>query len=275
MTYFAFLATFIGIPLLILGAIAWWDGQRGRQLPVQLRSWPARFVILAHIVVAVLYTTPWDNYLVATGVWWYDPALVTGLVIGWVPIEEYTFFVVQTLMMGLLIITLAKRLPPPNSPIPQSPNHPIRPIATAIVIALWLASVIMLASEWQPGTYLGLILSWALFPVIIQFALGADILWHYRTLVFWSLVPATLYLGWADSLAITAGTWTINPAQSTGLMIGALPFEEGLFFLMTNTLIVFGVVLVLAQESQQRAPVGLITLLRRLAGREARAASPL
>ena len=23
-----------------------------------------------------VYTTPWDNYLVATNVWWYDPALV-------------------------------------------------------------------------------------------------------------------------------------------------------------------------------------------------------
>ena len=52
-------------------------------------------------MVAVLYTTPWDNYLVATGVWWYDPHLVAGLVLGWVPIEEYTFFILQTLAMGL------------------------------------------------------------------------------------------------------------------------------------------------------------------------------
>jgi lycopene beta-cyclase len=267
MTYFGFLATFIGIPLLVLAAIAWWDDRRGRRLPDRLRSWPAWLVIGAHVIVAVLYTTPWDNYLVATGVWWYDPALVTGLVIGWVPIEEYTFFVVQTLMMGLLILCLAKRLPMPDSPISQPSNLPMRRAATGFVAVLWLASVIILISGWQPGTYLGLILSWALFPVMIQFALGADILWRYRTLVFWALVPATLYLGWADSLAITAGTWTINPAQSTGLMIGALPFEEGLFFLMTNILIVFGVVLVLAQESQQRAPAGLITFLRRLAGR--------
>jgi lycopene cyclase domain-containing protein len=267
MTYFGFLATFVGIPLLILAVLAWWDDRRGRRLPARLRSWPAGLVIGAHVIVAVLYTTPWDNYLVATGVWWYDPALVTGLVIGWVPIEEYTFFVVQTLMMGLLVVCLAKRLPPPNRPIAQSPNPLFRLVATGLVATLWLASVIVLISGWQPGTYLGLILAWALFPVILQFALGADILWRYRTLVFWALVPATLYLGWADSLAITAGTWTINPAQSTGLMIGALPLEEGLFFLLTNTLIVFGVVLVLAQESQQRAPVALLTFLRRWARR--------
>ena len=53
------------------------------------------------VLIAVAYTTPWDNYLVATNVWWYDESLVTGLKLGWVPIEEYTFFVLQTLMTGL------------------------------------------------------------------------------------------------------------------------------------------------------------------------------
>ena len=30
-------------------------------------------------MIAVVYTTHWDNYLVATRVWWYDPALVSGI----------------------------------------------------------------------------------------------------------------------------------------------------------------------------------------------------
>lgn len=268
MTYFEFLAWFLGIPLLILLALTLWDARQGRALPPRLRSWPPRFVILAHIVVAVLYTTPWDNYLVATGVWWYDPTLVTGIVLGWVPLEEYTFFVLQTLMMGLLILVLAKRLPPPDQPVTQPLGHPAKRLtATAIVALLWLTAVLILVMGWRPGTYLGLILSWALFPVMIQFAIGADILWRYRALVFWSLVPASLYLGWSDSTAIDAGTWVIDPAQSTGILIGGLPLEEGLFFLMTNTLIVFGMVLVLAQETQERAPAALVELLRRLTRR--------
>jgi lycopene cyclase domain-containing protein len=263
MTYFGFLILFLGIPLTLLGAMTAWDLRCGKALPARLSSWPARFVILAHIVVAVLYTTPWDNYLVATGVWWYDPQLVTGIVLGWVPIEEYTFFVLQTLAMGLLLVVLAKRVPMPSAP----PTHPpgdrgVRIVAATVMGILWLVSTAILLSGWAPGTYLTLILSWALLPVIVQMAMGADILWRYRVLVFWALTPATLYLGFADSLAIGAGTWTIDPAQSTGILIGNLPLEEGLFFLMTNLLVVFGMVLVLAAETQERAPKVVLRALK-------------
>jgi lycopene cyclase domain-containing protein len=188
-------------------------------------------------------------------------------------LEEYTFFVLQTLVMGLLVVFLAKRLPPPGQAAgdlctPQGALM-LRIASTMAVGLIWLVSTVVLLSGEQlllaRYTYLALILSWALLPIIGQFALGADILWRYRRLVLWSLVPATLYLGLADSLAITSGTWTIDPAQSTGIMLGALPLEEGVFFLLTNTLVVFGIVLVLAQESQQRAPKALISALRRLA----------
>jgi lycopene cyclase domain-containing protein len=68
-------------------------------------------VVGALVGVALLYTTPWDNDLVATGVWWYDPKLVTGITLGWVPIEEYTFFVLQTLLTGLWALWVRARTP--------------------------------------------------------------------------------------------------------------------------------------------------------------------
>ena len=51
-------------------------------------------------LVAVLYTTIWDNYLVSNRIWWYDPNLVTGITLGWVPIEEYLFFILETFLVG-------------------------------------------------------------------------------------------------------------------------------------------------------------------------------
>ncbi len=261
-TYFGFLARFLGPPLLLLILLTLWDQRRGRTLPQTLRSWPAHFVILAHVIVAVLYTTPWDNYLVATGVWWYNPQLVTGLVLGWVPIEEYTFFVLQTLMAGLWIVFLARRLGP-MPPLAAQSATSIRWLATALAGALWLGSLMLLLSGWQPGTYLALILVWALIPITLQLALGADILWRQRRLVFWSLIPATVYLAVGDAVAIHSGTWTVDPAQSTGIFLGNLPLEEFIFFLVTNTLVVFGMILVLAQESQTRAPQALVNLLQR------------
>ena len=40
-----------------------------------------------------------------------DPNLVTGLTIGWVPIEEYTFFIVQPILAGLWFLFWARRWP--------------------------------------------------------------------------------------------------------------------------------------------------------------------
>jgi len=266
MTYFGFLALFLGPPLLILLAFTIWDQQRGRAMPASLRSWPVSFVILAHVIVAVIYTTPWDNYLVATRVWWYDPALVTGLTLGWVPIEEYTFFVLQTVMTGLWVAFLARRfyasIPPVSRP---EQGQSMRWTSTAVLVFLWIGSIWLLLSGWTAGTYLALILVWALPPIILQVSFAGDILWHYRRLVGWALIPATLYLSLGDALAIRSGTWTVNPAQSTEIFLGGLPLEEFIFFLITNTLVVFGMTLVLARESQQRAPQALLNFLQRFA----------
>ena len=250
MTYFGFLAIFLALPLGILALLTWRDIRQGRRLPDALNAFPFAFTLLAHVVLALVYTTPWDNYLVATGVWYYNPALVTGITLGWVPLEEYCFFILQTLLTGLWLLFLAKRLTPPAT---FRASSRLRLVATALVGTIWLASVGMLLADWSPGVYLGLILAWALPPIALQLFFGADILWHHRRLVGLTLVSAVLYLAAVDSLAIGSGTWTIDPAQSFNLFLGGtLPVEEFIFFLMTNTLIVFGVVLVQAQQSQAR-----------------------
>lgn len=124
MTYFGFLALFLGIPLVLLSIISGYDHHKNKKLPLSLQAGSPWVVIPALIIIAVVYTTPGDNYLVATNVWWYDPALVTGVVLGWVPIEEYIFFVVQTLFTGLWLQFLARRLPVPG--VPFYPNNKIR-----------------------------------------------------------------------------------------------------------------------------------------------------
>ncbi|MCB0133166.1 MAG: lycopene cyclase domain-containing protein, partial [Caldilineaceae bacterium] len=54
-----------------------------------------------------------------------------------------------------------------------------------------------------------------------------------------------------------SGTWTIDPAQSTGWLVGTLPIEEAIFFLVTNTLVVFGITLVMSAESHDRVPASV------------------
>lgn len=229
---------------------------------VLLKVWrteqPRRFIALSPfgmigllVVIAVVYTTPWDNYLVATRVWWYDPELVTGITFGYVPLEEYTFFVLQTVMTGLLTVLLMRLNLGNMKPLQDSPN--VRRNGLLIVGSLWLVSTIFLFSNIERLNYLTLELSWALLPVLLQLAFGADILWHHRRLVLTAVLVPTIYLSFVDFLAIGSGTWTISPTQSLEwLFLGVLPIEEIIFFLLTNILVVFGLTLALAEESQVR-----------------------
>lgn len=251
MTYFGFLLRFLVIPIVVLLVIHLIMWRRGRRLPATLHAVPAVFALLLHIVVALIYTTPWDNYLVATGVWYYNPELVTGIVIGWVPIEEYTFFVLQPILAGLWLFLMALTLDSGRDDSYARPG--LRRASVAAVGLLWVAALIFLVSGLAPATYLSITLAWALPPILLQLAVGADILWRYRKLVFWSVVPMTLYLAFADSLAIGDGTWTIAPDQSLNLYLGGvLPVEEFIFFFLTNVLLVFGMTLLLAQETHER-----------------------
>jgi putative membrane protein len=122
-----------------------------------------------------------------------------------------------------------------------------------VIGLFWLVSGVILWSGWAEATYLSLELFWALPPIGLQLAFGADILWRNRRLVFLAIVPPTLFLSAADALAINTGVWTINPEQSLNIFIGGiLPVEEMLFFLLTNTLVVFGMVLLWSEASQAR-----------------------
>jgi lycopene cyclase domain-containing protein len=249
MTYLNFLLVFLGIPLAGLAVLHWRDRARPHRGPL-LGGAAAALAVLVHVVVALVYTTPWDNYLVATGVWYYHPELVLGVTFGWVPLEEYLFFILQPMLTGGWLLWLARRLPAPDPSAPL--RQRLRWTATAAAGLVWLVAVGVLMLGWQPGTYLGLELGWALPPIMLQLAVGADLLWRRRRLVGLAIFSATLYLCAADALAIGAGTWTISPARSVNLFVAGLPFEEIIFFLTTNTLIVFGITLALTPETRTR-----------------------
>ncbi|HMM28579.1 MAG TPA: lycopene cyclase domain-containing protein [Aggregatilineaceae bacterium] len=258
MTYFGFLLRFLVIPIAVLLVLTYRDRRQGRALPPALGSLSPWAALAVLIVIAVVYTAPWDNYLVATEVWGYDPALVTGITLGWVPLEEYVFFALQPVLAGLWLVFLARRVPLG----PVTPRPRLRAVATGATGATWLASAIVLLSGWAPGTYLALQLVWALPPIGLQLAFGADILWSYRRLVVLGIGPATLYLSAMDTLAIHSGTWTINLDRSLGILLGGtLPLEEAVFFLLTNTLLSFGLVLALAREGTRRLPAPVLNRL--------------
>lgn len=271
MTYFGFLLRFVILPILVFLAITWWDNRRGRQISGFRNGRAVWMAIGIHVVIAVLYTTPWDNYLVATGVWYYNPDLVTGVLIGYVPIEEYTFFVVETILAGLWWWFLARRLHPfPTLALSGAsaetkrgeglevradfqPNKTLIYASTGVLVSVWLIFTYLFFFGDEKWTYLGITLFWALPAILPQFLFGADILWHYRKLVFWAIMVPGTYLSLMDIVALNETTWSISKSQTTGILFfGILPLEEVVFFFITNVLITFGMTLLLANVGQER-----------------------
>jgi lycopene cyclase domain-containing protein len=251
MTYFGFLLRFLMIPILIFLAISYCDNQRNRQVNGFHNGGAVWMGIAVHVLLAVAYTTPWDNYLVATGVWYYSPDLVTGVLLGYVPIEEYTFFILETILAGLWWWFLALRLPPITSRFTAS-KKPVY-LSTGLLVPLWLLFTYHFFFGGIEWTYLSIILFWALPPIILQILFGADILWHYRKLVFLAFFIPGIYLSLTDILALKDTTWSISPSQTTGILFfDILPLEEVVFFFVTNVLITFGLTLLLAKVSQER-----------------------
>jgi lycopene beta-cyclase len=245
-TYFEFLLCFLVLPIVLLGLLVWRERRWRQRHPSSPGSAHPWLVLGLLIVVAVLYTTPWDNYLVATHVWWYDPGLVTGITFGWVPLEEYVFFVLQPVLIVLWCLWVARRAPRAS----QDVGWPGRFLTLGLLAGVWIGALVMLVVDWRPGRYLGLELAWALPPIFIQVAVGMRTVPQQRWLLALTVIPITLYLSLADSLAISMGIWTISPANSLGVTVGRLPLEECLFFLLTTTLVSVGFILATAEQGR-------------------------
>ncbi len=256
MTYFGFLLRFLIFPILILLGITFWDAKNKRNIPGFRHGGAVWIAIGIHILLAVAYTTPWDNYLVATGVWHYSPKLVTGIVFGYVPMEEYLFFILETILSGLGWWFLARRIAPGPSPAwggGSIPNKTPVYVSTGVLVFVWMIFTYLFFFGQTKWTYLSITLFWALPAILPQLLFGADILWHYRRLVFWSTAVPGIYLSLMDIVALKATTWSISPTQTTGILFfGILPLEEVAFFFITNTLITFGMTLLLTNVSKER-----------------------
>jgi lycopene cyclase domain-containing protein len=67
-----------------------------------------RAVGLTAIVVLVL-TAVFDNVLVGTGIVGYDPALISGVLVGVAPIEDFAYAIAAIVLLPSLWVLLARR----------------------------------------------------------------------------------------------------------------------------------------------------------------------
>ena len=230
MTYFAFHLLFILPPIVALALLV--RPRWGRLPSRSARSLPLMALI------ALVYTTPWDNHLVKSGVWGYGSDRVLGT-IGYVPIEEYLFFLLQPFLTGLWLYLLLSRI---GGDAHDARSRAAAPRWIGAGVCLALAAFGLAALRRPEGTYLGLILAWAGPVLAILWAYAGAEIWARRRVFLAALVPTTLYLWIVDAVAIRLGIWHISEELSTGVKVLGLPIEEAIFFLVTNLLVVQGLI---------------------------------
>ncbi|RAH80483.1 terpenoid synthase [Aspergillus japonicus CBS 114.51] len=156
-------------------------------------------------ILAVTATIPWDSYLIRHGIWSYPPDATFNRTLYDIPLEEVAFFVLQTTITGLVYCICSKALVLPM----YLPGRPVRRARDLGGLGM-LVSPFIVSLPWK-----------ATAPPIV--------------------LP-TVYLWVADRSAMAAGVWSIESATQLGVHVFGLEIEEMLFFLVTNVMIVFGLV---------------------------------
>ena len=196
--------------------------------------------LLTIAVIAFVWTTPWDNYLVQRGVWGYEEGRVLGTV-GYVPIEEYLFFIIQPVLTGLWLFFLLWRRNEGRTPGRPSPSA--RLVGALVFTTLGILGALLL--RFESSTYLALILVWACPMLLLQWLYGGHHLWRLRRVWIVATLVPTIYLWIADRIALALGIWYISDTYTIGWAPFGLPVEEAIFFLVTNLLVVQGLLLML------------------------------
>ena len=233
MTYLAFHLAFTLPPLAALVLF--------RRLPAGVTAARAAGVTAGLAALAFVYTLPWDASLIARGVWGYPDGRVLATLAG-VPVEELAFFAIQTAIAGLWTLRVMERSGH-GAALPHRGGRSAQVAGGLFGLALTALGVALLArrgrstsgsSSRGPGP-----------PLAVQWGWGLDRLLGRRRVWALGIAAPALYLCIVDAAAIRDGIWHIAPATSTGWMLGGLPVEEALFFVVTSALVAQGVLLAL------------------------------
>lgn len=236
MTYLQFLVIFVVAPAFFLAGLGYYMAL-GREAGNLRWHWLG---VAALAGIAFVWTTPWDNYIVANGVWTYGVDRVTA-VIGYVPVEEYAFFILMPVLNGALFFCLLRA----SGGIRQEGANEFRNprLLTCLVGGALMLGAVWLFRSGDRFFYLSTTLVWFVPPLMVQWCFDAPCLVrNWRLILLSTLLPA-LYLGVADYFAIQQGIWTISEPTRTGWDLLGLPLEEAFFFLIVSLLLSQGMVL--------------------------------
>jgi len=239
-TYLRFHLTF-NLPLLILlaalnGPLPWTTGEGG---------------VFGLVMLAVtIFATPWDNLAVKWGFWNFARGKYS-LRLGYLPVEEYAFFLLQSANIMLAVRALFRFFPDwrTGREIGIGEGTLICLAASVIPWAFVAAQLRWLRRKAGPRVNYAIHLVWFLPIIYAQWILAPPLFLEHAGLL--ALVTAVfgVYYTLADLTAVRAGTWFFDEKQITGPKLGGiLPWEEIAFFFLASLLVAQSYLLLLPAD---------------------------
>lgn len=229
MTYLRFHWIF-NLPLLLVLYLTGWR-----------HAWsPGEMLALAGVVLAaVVFTTPWDNIAVKRGIWDFPAGKYSRRIL-YLPVEEYLFFVLQSVNVMTAIHALFW-LHPDWHVAARTSISPFMWLCLAGSVPAWILIGLELR-RWGrrvgPRSNYALHLVWFLPVIYVQWLIAPSVLGGHAGLLALVTCAFGLYYTIADFIAVCAGLWFFDDKQITGWkLLRRLPWEEIAFFFLTSLLV--------------------------------------
>jgi len=240
MTYFRFHLIF-NLPVLAILLLLNW----------KFYWWGSELAALGYVLLAVMvFTTPWDNLAAKWGIWGF-PRNKYSLRIGYLPVEEYAFFILQSLNVILLVRALLRYFP-----YFKTLDVTVIDIFTYLCLAASILPWLVVAWQlylWRkkkgPAANYAIHLSWFLPVIYLQWVVAPPLFGNHIALLALVTSIFGIYYTLADLVAVKAGVWFFDEKQITGHKLGGiLPWEEIAFFFLTSLLVAQSYILLLPRE---------------------------
>lgn len=201
-------------------------------------------------VIVVLFTYPWDNWAVRRRLWDFPEERLLFRV-DRLPVEEIAFFVLQTLQVSFLTLSLCALYPGSSSGSVMFDMQ--TQITLGGLLAAWIIGGVA-TKRWraqkQSITYAWHLLFWFSPVIVAQWLFGWEIFVERWPVIACSTMIIGGLLSIADVWAVRRGIWFFDAKQITGVYVAnILPWEEVAFFFITSLLV--------AQSTLLLAPAAL------------------
>jgi lycopene cyclase domain-containing protein len=205
----------------------------------------AGWVLLAVIV----FTSPWDNFAAKWGIWGF-PREKYSLRIGYLPVEEYAFFILQSVNVMLGVRALFQFVNWQTSQGLIISKGLLYCLAVSVVPWLFIFFQLRwLRKRGGPCVNYAVHLAWFLPVIYAQWVLAPFLFLGHGALLATVTLAFGTYYTLADWVAVKCGTWFFDEKQITGVKIaGILPWEEVAFFYLTSLLVAQSYLLLLPSD---------------------------